>query len=106
MYEFRERQKPLARILTRALGSDTTRSPMFGGLYVAATGRDAAREQAFTAGLFRRLIEEQNLVSWTPEAVTEEAFYQKWTTLGYIGVGVLAVVVLGVGFLLVRSGGG
>jgi hypothetical protein len=100
MVEIRERQKPLSRILSRALISDADGPPLFGGCYLAATGKDTAKEQAFTAGVFRRLIDEQNFVSWTPEAIKEEADYQRWTKIGYIAVIVVAIVLVGLGWFL------
>ena len=41
-------------------------------LVCAGTGKDAAREQAFVTGVLRRLVEEQNRVYWTAEALGEE----------------------------------
>jgi hypothetical protein len=104
MNEMRDRQKHLSRILTRAIISEQGGPLMFGGCYVAANGRDAVREQAFTAGVFRRLIDEQNFVSWTPEAMQEEADYQRWTKIGYITVGVFAVVLVVLGYIWIKGG--
>src|SRR5262249_8884159 len=83
MSQIRERQKRLSRILTRAVLSDKGGPPLFGGCYLAGTGRDPAHEQAFVAGVFRRLIDEQNYVSWTDEALAAEAECNRWTGIGY-----------------------
>jgi hypothetical protein len=94
LYEVRERQKALGRILTRGVITDQAGPLLLGGCYVTATGRDATREQAFTAGVFRRLVDEQNFVSWTADAIAEEADYQRWTKIGYWAVGGFAALVL------------
>jgi hypothetical protein len=92
----RERQKRLGQLLTRGLTAPQNGSPLFGGCYVAGTGADATREQAFIAGVFRKLIENQDYVSWTAEALAEDAAYRRWTRFGYIG---LALLTLGVAAL-------
>ncbi len=68
----------------------------FGGCYVAGTGPDPENQQGFVAGVFRRLIEEEKkgLVSWTEEAVADEAGYQRWIGMGQIALGVFVAVVL------------
>ena len=65
---------------------------MLGGCYLAGTGRDPGREQGFIAGVFRQLIENQNYVAWTPEALDEEADYRRWTYYGYLGLAVIVVL--------------
>jgi hypothetical protein len=105
MYEMGQRQKLLARILARGLPLDQPGPLLFGGCYVAATGPDAAREQAFAAGVFRRLVDEQNFVSWTQEALDEEAEYERWSKIGYAAVGVCAVLLLVLGYFWVKGAG-
>jgi len=90
MAQIRERHKRLSRILTRAVLGDGGGPPLFGGCYLAGTGRDPAHEQAFVPGVFRRLIEEQNFVSWTDQALTTEAECNRWARIGYIFIGLLA----------------
>lgn len=99
----RERQKRLARILARGIFGESSGLPLFGGCYVAGTGREAAREQAFVAGVFRRLIENQNYVSWTDEALHEEEDNQRWTSYGYIGLGVAAAVLAALAFFFWKA---
>ncbi|MBL8798678.1 MAG: hypothetical protein JNM56_32590 [Planctomycetia bacterium] len=79
-----ERHKRLNHILMRGLTPPEEGHLLFGGVFLAATGPDAAREQAFVHGVFRQLIESQNYVSWTKEAVDEEAAFRKWARLGYV----------------------
>ena len=63
---------------------------LFGGCYFAATGRDPLSQQAFVAGVFPLLIENQNYVSWTTEALVEDASYRRWCVYGYAGLGLLS----------------
>jgi IcmF-related N-terminal domain len=100
MGEMRERQKRFSRIFTRGFVHESGGPPLFGGCYIAGTGRDPAHEQAFVAGVFRRLIENQNFVSWTDEALAEEAGNQRWTTYGYIGLGLAVAALIGLGVLV------
>jgi hypothetical protein len=95
MHQLRERQRRLGTLLSRGLVSEDGEPPLFGGCYLAATGPDAGREQAFVAGVFRRLADEENNVSWTGRALEEEAAYQRWIGLGYAclaGLALLAVL--------------
>ena len=68
LWQMRERQRRLARILTRGiLIQESGGPPMFGGFCFAPTGRDLMREQGFANGVFRLLLENQNHVTWTSE---------------------------------------
>ena len=71
----------------------------FGGCYVAGTGPNPENQQGFVAGVFRRLIEEEKkgLVSWTTDALADEAGYQRWISLGQIALGVVVVAILALG---------
>jgi hypothetical protein len=103
--DLHERQERLAILLAHALVEESG-PPLFGGCYFAGTGKNPATEQAFVAGVFRRLPEEQNWVAWTPEALAEEEGYQRWVRRGWgllIVISVAAVGVLGYFYFL---GGG
>jgi hypothetical protein len=98
----RERQKRLARLM----GPFNRKAPeaeepplLFGGCYVAGTGT-GADEQAFVAGVIHRLVESQNLVAWAREALVEDIEYQRFTTYGYVGIGVFSAAIAGLGFWL------
>ncbi len=95
LYQFmdsmRERQSRLGRILATGVTPDDSGPLMFGGCYLAGTG-SSAREQAFAEGVFQRLLQDQNYVSWTREALAEEEYYTQWTWWGYLGLAVYAVV--------------
>ena len=103
MGQIRERQKRFGRIVSRALVLDASGPPLFGGCYVGATGSDPSTEQGFVAGTFRRLTENQNYVSWTDEAMAEEADYHRLITYGYVAIVVLVIVLVGVGYWLWRG---
>ena len=87
--QLRERQKRLGTILTRGIAAGADEPILFGGCYLAGTGADVDKEQAFVAGVFRRLIDEQDYVSWTEEALAEEAACSRWVGLGYTFILVL-----------------
>jgi hypothetical protein len=95
-----QRGPRLARIFGRGLpggsGQDTAEPldavPMFGGCYLAGTGR-TAQEQAFVPAVVQRLVGEQDRVSWTTAALADDARYKQWTAIGYATV----VAVLAVG---------
>jgi hypothetical protein len=93
--QMRQRRQRLGDLLKRALRDRDGAPPLFGGCYFAATGRDPVLEQAFVAGVFPRLVECQNFVSWTPAALAEEAAFQRGTLLGYGGLGLVGVLLLG-----------
>jgi hypothetical protein len=93
--EMWERANRLSRILTRGLLGSGESSLRFGGTYLASTGQDAG-QQAFVAGVFRRLTDSQNYVAWTDEAKAEDARQHRWANIGYGVLGLLGVAVLAV----------
>jgi len=94
----RERQERIYRILARAFASEPPSTTLFGGCYLAATGRDSSHEQAFVASIFRRLVENQNYVSWTSEALAEDADYRRWALIGWGWLVVLLLTVVGLAY--------
>jgi hypothetical protein len=100
MGQMRDRQKRFGRIVSRALVLEEGGPPLFGGCYVGATGSDPSTEQGFVAGTFRRLTENQNFVSWTDQALAEESDYKRLTTYGYVGIVVLVIALVGIGYWL------
>ena len=95
LYEFlaavRLREKGLERILTRILGGETNLEFLLGGFYLAATGANADREQAFLPGVFQQLVQSQNCVAWTDAALAEEADYRRWTVYGYAALALFCI---------------
>jgi hypothetical protein len=95
LYEFlqscRQHLRLLGRVAARAVVRDDG-PPLLGGCYAAGTGPDE-RDQAFLAGVVRRLLEHQNDVAWTPAALAEDAAYRRYARAGYVVlVGVVAAV--------------
>jgi hypothetical protein len=91
MSHVRERSRRLGRVVMRAVTPEQGEALLFGGCYVAGTGRESSR-QAFIPGVFRRLLEEQDNITWTRDALAEEAGSHRYTQAGYISLGVLTVV--------------
>jgi hypothetical protein len=70
----------------------------YGGCYLAATGVDKDREQAFVRGVLDRLAESQAAVCWTEETVARDAASQSQAKIGYVvlaGLWLLLVVLVG-----------
>jgi hypothetical protein len=108
MVHLRKASRNLARVLTRGLvwrvsvsagGGPPADAVRFGGCYLCGTAGDV-RGQGFIAGLFRRLKDSENAVSWSPEAVAEEADNLRWTQYGYVVLAVFVAVLLGLGVRL------
>jgi hypothetical protein len=101
LYEFlREGQQHLAhlaRLVSRAVTGEDAGPAMLGGCYVAGTGADAQREQAFLSGVVQRAVENQNTVRWTEDALAEDADYHRYAYLGYA---LLVLFIIGVAVLL------
>jgi type VI protein secretion system component VasK len=97
--QLHQRRDRIVRALTRTLANETPGTALFGGCYLAATGRDASREQAFVVGVFRRLLENQNFVTWTAEALAEDADYRRWAFIGWVGIVFTLVMVVSLGYV-------
>jgi len=81
--EVQERKEPLARILASFAANQE--SFYYGGCYLAGTGT-AQAEQAFVPGVLAKLVEGQDFVSWTPDAIAEDAGFRRRVQLGYGGL--------------------
>ena len=96
----RERCGRLARLVRQCLPNLPGDPLMFGGCYFAGTGDEPAVEQAFASGVFMRLIQEQDNVTWTGDAMQEDASFLRAArtakvVLGLvIGLLLLAILVL------------
>ncbi len=88
LQECRRRLRLLGRLAARAVVRDD-RPPLLGGCYVAGTGPDV-RAQAFLGGVVRRLLEQQDDVAWSAEALAEDRAYRRYARAGYVVL--LAVV--------------
>jgi len=100
--EMRESDERLSRILTKGIAAGAEGSLRFGGCYLAGTG---AMQQAFVAGVFRKLLEAQNFVAWTEEARSEDTRQSRFAQLGYTllgGVGILVLAVVAYSLFIAR----
>jgi hypothetical protein len=95
--EMRERKDHLARFIVQGLARAADGPLLFGGCYMAATGAERDKDQAFIRGVLARLFESQNFVSWTGQAKAEDARCHTATLGGYAALAVM-VVLLVVGF--------
>jgi hypothetical protein len=93
--QMRWRSKRLGEILARGLARDDNGPPLFGGCYFAATGTHPNSEQAFLPGIFRRVIENQNYVSWTDDALAQDQTQSNLARYGYIVMAAAGLVALG-----------
>ncbi len=75
LWEMRDQRRRLSRLLTRGLLMDVPRAFYFGGVYLAGTGQNLS---AFIPGVFLRLLQSQNFLSWTTEALATERRYRWW----------------------------
>lgn len=91
--EISERGKRFAQIAVRAGMAEGP--ALLAGCYLAGTGADPNSEQAFMTGCFRLMAENQNYVSWTAQALNEEAEYYRLTRVGYaVTWGLIAAMVV------------
>lgn len=89
--QIRSREAPLARILCRGIDPANT-TWQLRGCYLAATGADATREQAFVAGVFPPLLQLQNAVAWTASAIREDRLFRCWMWAGYAALAAFTLV--------------
>lgn len=86
LHELRQRERRISRILKRGICAEGTRPGLLGGCFLGATGSDVVRDQGFVAGVMPQLLEMQNMLSWTPEALHEDASCRWWSRAGYVGL--------------------
>jgi hypothetical protein len=98
--DLRDRQQRLARLVKDSIPAVPGEPIFFGGCYVAGTGLDAASQQAFASGVLARLIQDQDNVTWTAEALGEDAGFLRFARglkvvlIGVIALGLLAITAL------------
>jgi type VI protein secretion system component VasK len=104
MQELWERQHRLGQLLAKGLEPTDGEPVLFGGCYLGGTGGEAQREQAFVPGVFKRLSEEENFVSWTAQAQAEEESVQRWIGISQVILGILALALLGLlGYMILLA---
>lgn len=99
MVEHLEQRRPgLEIVVRRIIHSSWEDGLYFGGFYLAATGTDPNADQAFLPGVMRLLVDHQNKVVWTDEAIEEEADYQRWAIFGYAAMAVFCLLLVALGY--------
>ena len=91
MEGFAAREARLSRILERGLSLGSGGGTMLHGLYLAATGGEKQAGQAFLAGVMPQVLEMQNSVAWTEEALQQNAACRRYTRWGYAALGVVVI---------------
>jgi hypothetical protein len=102
-----DRGPRLAQVLSRGVpavgGTGPLASlPMFGGCYLAATGKDG-KGQAFVPGVFERIMSTQSAVSWSPEAEAADRRLNRLALLGYLGTALLAIATAAATFFMLSK---
>jgi hypothetical protein len=72
MRALRTAQEPLARLVSESIPSLPGEPIWYGGCYFAGTG-EGANQQAFAAGVFLRMVQDQDRVTWTEDCLREDA---------------------------------
>ena len=73
----RHRQERLAELVKDCLPTLSGEPILFRGCYFAGTGTDSVTEQAFASSVLRRLIEDQDNVTWTSAALLQDAGFTR-----------------------------
>src|SRR5262249_53510892 len=81
--QLRGRRGRVSPPLPLGVGSRVREPWLSGGCYFGAAGGEGLRH-AFVARVFRRLVESQNAVAWTPAALAEDAACRRWIRVLYV----------------------
>lgn len=107
MDAMRKRHERLPQLVKDCIPALPEEPMLFGGCYFCGNG-DNANSQAFTPGVLSRMVQDQDMVSWTEQYVGEDiaslrlARYCKTILTMFIGLGIVLAIVLVV--MLVVSG--
>jgi hypothetical protein len=92
--EMRERKTHLSRFVAQGIARDADAAPLFGGSYMGGTGADREREQGFVRGVFQRLLDCQNYISWTDRALSDDARASRISFVGYLFLTLLVLALV------------
>jgi hypothetical protein len=96
----RERRDRLAQLVKDCIPTLPSEPILYRGCYIAGTGLDAVTGQAFAPGVLRLLIREQDNVTWTDDAMAQDATATrtakaiKFLLIGIVALGMLAILAL------------
>jgi hypothetical protein len=99
-----QRRLQLGHLVKRGFLSARDGQNLFGGFFFGATGTDPTQEQGFITNVMALLVENQNFVSWTAEALHEDRRYRLVTRAGYALALVLMATLFILGFYFWYSG--
>ena len=100
--KIRERQVATAQLVKDSIPAVHGEPILFGGCYFAGTGVNSGNGQAFTSGVLKRLIDEQDNVTWTSNAINEDANMLRLASA--LKIAFLSIVALGILSTLVVIG--
>lgn len=104
-----DRMPRLAKLLKGGLplptgAADGLDGPLlFAGCYLGGTGR-TPDQQAFIAGVFARLVENQGVVAWTDTALRDDAKYRRIASAGFTAVAVVVGCAVALGAWRMKGG--
>lgn len=96
--KIRERQVTTARLVKDSIPAVHGEPILFGGCYFAGTGVNSGNGQAFASGVLRRMIDEQDHVTWTSNALDSDASMLrlasalKFAFLFIVALGILSIL--------------
>jgi type VI protein secretion system component VasK len=96
--DIRQREQRLGRMMRQIFTAGNEKYWLPAGCYLVANGADVAREQGFAAGVLPQLYQMQNLLAWTPEALSNDQGRRYWVWAGYTALGI-CVGLLGLAML-------
>jgi type VI protein secretion system component VasK len=100
--EVRAREDRLSRLLRSSVPA-FDEPLLFGGCYLAGTGSDPATQQAFVSGVFKKMIMDQDRVSWTADAIEADSSYRHLAhTVSLILSLAIAVQILALAYLIYK----
>ena len=97
--DLRQREPRLLRILNRGILASEHDTWRLQGCFLAATGVDSVRDQGFVEGVFPQLLETQDQLAWTSQALAEDAGCRRWATVGYISLGLFLLTLAALGLV-------
>jgi hypothetical protein len=100
--KIRERHEPTARLVKDSIPAVAGEPILFGGCYFAGTGINSSTGQAFASGVLRRMIDDQDNVTWTSNAMNEDTSFQRLAS--GLKIAFLSIIVLGILSILVAIG--
>jgi len=94
----RDRRERLSQLVRECIPTLPDEPILFGGCYLAGTGRDPITEEAFAPGVFMLLIKQQDNVTWTAAAIRQDATFMRLSR--GVKIFLISVIILGILIIL------